>query len=76
MRRKPDQGRLLLHLDIWAHVVHWGVLMRLRHWALVECGGLVGELVRRIRLGMLRLHPEWIDILKMVRSKRMGIEAV
>ena len=50
--------------------------MRLRHGALVECRRLVGELVRRKRLGVLGLHAKRVDILEVMRAERMVVEAV
>jgi len=50
----------------------------LRHGAnlVVECRGLVGELVGRKRLRMLRLHAKGVDILEMMRAQGMVVEAM
>lgn len=50
--------------------------MVLHHGALVKSRRLVGELVGRKRLRMLRLHAKGIGILEMVRAERMVVEAV
>jgi hypothetical protein len=76
MGSKTYQGGLLLHFHVGDHVVEWRVLMGLCHGALVECRGLVGELVGRKRLGVLGLHGKGIDILEVVRVECMVIEAV
>ena len=73
---KAYQRGLLLHLDIGNHVVEGGVLVGLGHGALVECRGLVGELVRRKGLRVLGLHAKGIDILEVVGAKGMVVEAV
>ena len=76
MRCKAYERGLFLHLNVCDHVIEWGVLMGLRHGALVECSGLVGEVVGRKRLGLLRLHGKGIDILEVMGAKRMVVEAV
>jgi hypothetical protein len=76
MRCIPNQRRLLLHLDFRDHVVHWRVLMLLRHPTLVECGGLVCELMGRKSLGVLVLHSKGADVLEVMRSQSMRIEAM
>jgi hypothetical protein len=76
MRRKAYQGRLLLHLDFWDHVVHWRVLVGLGQGALVECRRLMGELMGRKRLRMLVLHAERIGILEVMGAEGMMVEAV
>ena len=65
-----------MHLDLWDHIVHWRVLVVLRHVALVECSRLMGELVRGKGLRMLGLHAKRIDILEVMRPQSMGIETM
>lgn len=43
---------------------------------MVKCGWLMGKLVRRKRLGGLGLNSKGIDVLKVMSSERMMIEAM
>lgn len=77
LRRKADQRRLLLHLDFWDDVIHRRVFVSLRHRRMFKCGGLVGELMGRKRLRVLRLQGEGVLVGKVVMgSESMRIEAM